>query len=118
MPYLDGKCYAHFWSRLLGVYERIRIDRNERVCHCRPDTSSELARTLYAYEKATGRIDRRDIYKNQINWLSRIQNENGSFSFAFADGTPAYYTIPTRFPNDNGNRQNERDWIDIISRLR
>ena len=85
-----------------GVYERIRIDRNERVCHCRPDTSSELARLLWMYEQVTGRSDRRDIYENQIAWLQRIQNENGSFCFAFADGTPAYYTIPTRFPNDNG----------------
>ena len=85
-----------------GVYERIRIDRNERVCHCRPDTSSELAKTLFLYEKESGKTDRKDIYENQIEWLRRVQNENGSFCFAFADGTPAYYVIRTRFPNDNG----------------
>ena len=71
-----------------GVYERIRIDRNERVCHCRPDTSSELAKTLFLYEKESGKTDRKDIYENQIEWLRRVQNENGSFCFAFADGTP------------------------------
>lgn len=43
-----------------------------------------------------------DVYENQINRLTRVQNENGSFCFAFADGTPAYYVIRTRFPNDNG----------------
>ena len=85
-----------------GVYERIRIDRNERVCHCRPDTSSEPARTIYAYERETGNKDLHDVYENQINRLTRVQNENGSFCFAFADGTPAYYVIRTRFPNDNG----------------
>ena len=59
------------------VYERIRIDRNERVCHCRPDTSSELARTIYAYERETGNKDLHDVYENQINRLTRVQNENG-----------------------------------------
>ena len=78
------------------VYERIRIDRNERVCHCRPDTSSELARTIYAYERETGNKDLHDVYENQINWLTRVQNENGDKNMLIPNqsNTLFSYTLP------------------------
>ena len=90
-----------------GVYERIRIDQNERVCHCRPDCSSELARVLQSYRETAGDERYNDVYENQIHWLQRVQNGEdktnaGSFPFAMADGTRKYYEISITFPNDNG----------------
>ncbi len=89
-----------------GIYERIRIDQNERVCLSRPDTASEYLVAVDGYKKLTGKNIYDDVYENVFNWLSFAQNNrediNGSFCFAFIDGNKTYSCDQSLYQNDNG----------------
>ena len=56
----------------VGVYERIRIDVNRRVCWTRPDCNTEIARVILK----RGREDNQDIYENIINWVLSVQDND------------------------------------------
>lgn len=92
-----------------GVYERIRININQRVCWTRPDCTAEMARVLLAHRQINEDNSRIDVYENLINWLLRVQNNDpdsmwyGSFPFFLFDG----WIVDNKsgratFQNDNG----------------
>ncbi|MDD2268175.1 MAG: hypothetical protein PHY15_01335 [Eubacteriales bacterium] len=88
----------------VGVYERIRIDVNRRVCWTRPDCNSEVARVLAKRENA----DYKDVYVNIVDWLLSVQDNNplsawyGSFPFYLYNGEYSDLSGEARFQNDNG----------------
>lgn len=89
-----------------GIYERIRIDQNERVCLSRPDTASEFLVAVNGYRKfiKTNKYD--VVFENVFKWLFFVQNTNeqvdGSFCFAFIDGNKTYACDQSLYQNDNG----------------
>lgn len=89
-----------------GIYERIRIDENERVCLSRPDTASEGLKAIYYYKEITKDTQFDDVYENLIKWLEFAINTDeviaGSFSFAFVDGNKHYKCDHFLYQNDNG----------------
>ena len=69
-----------------GIYERIRIDQNQRVCWTRPDCNAEFLHVLEVDKKLNN--DNNDEYFNNVyNWLLNKQNgaetgeDQGSFYF-------------------------------------
>lgn len=88
----------------VGVYERIRINVNRRVCWTRPDCNSEIARVILK----RGREDNRDIYENIITWLLSVADSDplsawyGSFPFYLYNGEYSDRSGLARFQNDNG----------------
>ena len=110
------KCLEWINSRMLtfnggynGIYERIRIDLNNRTNWSRPDCNAELARVIYLYNKITGDEKYNNLFNNIIEWLKRVQDNDplsiwkGSFPFYLIDG---YINDPpigdTVYQNDNG----------------
>jgi uncharacterized protein YyaL (SSP411 family) len=89
-----------------GIYERIRIDENERVCLSRPDTASEALKAIYYYKEATKSNRYDDVYENLVKWLEFAIHKDckiaGSFSFAFVDGNKRYKCDHSLYQNDNG----------------
>ena len=92
-----------------GVYERIRVSKNERVSLCRPDTASEYLLAVHLYRKATGNTAVYDReFKNVFGWLERSRNgyeseQPGGFPFALLDGKKQYTCADsTLYQNDNG----------------
>lgn len=91
-----------------GVYERIRISKNERVSLCRPDTASEYLLAVHLYRKATGSDAYAREFDNVFGWLERSrigyeQGEPGGYPFALLDGKKQYNCAdPTLYQNDNG----------------
>lgn len=92
-----------------GIYERIRIDENLRVCWTRPDCAAETARAMLLYERVTGSTAYADIAANLTDWLLLVQDTNpssawyGSFPFYLLDGYAENGGIgQTRYQNDNG----------------
>ncbi|MCW1300675.1 MAG: hypothetical protein OH335_04755 [Candidatus Parvarchaeota archaeon] len=103
-----------FDGGLNGVYERIRIDKHIRTNWVRPDCNAEIARDIALYKIITGDEHYTQIYRNIVNWLMRVQDNDplsawyGTFPFYLVDG----YILPeyvfgsmgahSIFPNDNG----------------
>lgn len=92
-----------------GIYERIRIDRHERVCWTRPDCNAEYLRVLTYYGKIAGGDPYRELREKIIAFLERIQDTDsdsvfrGSFPFYVIDGTiREEKTGETIYQNDNG----------------
>ena len=96
---------ASFNHASWGIYERIRIDENQRVCWVRPDCNSELLNTLELYERVYAK-NKEPYYTNILHWLKNVQNtdsdKKGSFNFYFLDGKYADGAAPALFQNDNG----------------
>ena len=74
-----------------GIYERIRINLNQRVPYCRPDCNSEYIRVLQEYGKLFG--DRNsETEKNIKKWLLSVQYKDkdnynyGAYPFYLIDG--------------------------------
>lgn len=93
-----------------GIWERIRIDRDEVVRWVRPDCTAE-ARELFA--AAADVLDRPElgaVADGLGDWLLGVQNDEGSFPFyRLHDSAPASQqhgangdTSGTLYPNDNG----------------
>ncbi|HBL85296.1 MAG TPA: hypothetical protein DDZ99_10460 [Clostridiales bacterium] len=88
----------------VGVYERIRINVNRRVCWTRPDCNAEIARVILKHNRA----DEKDIYENIINWLLSVQDNEpmsawyGSFPFYMYNGEYSDLSGEAKFQNDNG----------------
>ena len=109
------KCLGWIESQMLtynkgsaGVYERIRINVNERVCWTRPDCTSEVARAMKLHKRVNSTEKYEEIYANIVNWLLSVQDNDdfsawyGSFPFYLYDG----HTIDpgsgsARYQNDN-----------------
>ena len=91
-----------------GVYERIRVSKNERVSLCRPDTASEYLLAVHLYRKATGKDVYAREFDNVLGWLERSRNgyesgEPGGYPFALLDGKKQYTCADsTLYQNDNG----------------
>jgi uncharacterized protein YyaL (SSP411 family) len=90
-----------------GVYERLRTDLNLRVPRMRPDTATELMRTIHSYKTAYGENKYDDIYENLVKWLMKVQNTKGddgntAFAFYFVDGDRKMPSPNWLYPNDNG----------------
>lgn len=91
-----------------GVYERIRISKNERVSLCRPDTASEYLLAVHLYRKATGKEVYAREFDNVLGWLEKARNgsesgEKGGFPFAYIGGKKQYSGSDiTLYQNDNG----------------
>ncbi len=114
-----------------GVYERIRIDVNERVCLSRPDTASEFLVAAARYKEVTGFGGYDDVFENVFKWLDFVQNENegisGSFCFAFVDGNKRYSCDQSLYQNDNGKilinllslyeKNNDKRFYDMAKKL-
>jgi len=92
-----------------GVYERIRIDINQRVCWTRPDCTIEVARAMKLHKLLNNTDHYEDIYENFKNWVLSVQDNDelsawyGSFPFYMYDG---HYVDKgsgvARYQNDNG----------------
>ena len=88
----------------VGVYERLRIDVNRRVCWTRPDCNTEIARVILK----RGREDNQDIFENIINWVLSVQDNDpmsawyGSVPFYLHNGDLVDFSGRARFQNDNG----------------
>jgi len=103
-----------FDNGLNGVYERIHIEKRIRTNWVRPDCNAEIARDIALYKIITGDNHYTQIYKNIVNWLIRVQDNDklsawyGTFPFYFIDGhiLPEYVFgsmgAHSIFPNDNG----------------
>ena len=85
-----------------GIYERIRIDINQRVCWTRPDCNAEFLCVLANYRTVYGDEQRIDIYKNIARWLKSVQNVDGSFDFYYLDGHFKDEAGKGLWQNDNG----------------
>lgn len=92
-----------------GVYERIRIDINQRVCWTRPDCTAEMARVLLTHKEVNGDESRTDIYNNFINWLLKVQNDSGELSI-YTGGFP-FYLIDGWITGSEGTWQNDNGKI-------
>lgn len=74
-----------------GIYERIRIDQNQRVCWTRPDCNAEFLFVL-DLNKQINNSDSDEYFENILQWLLKKQNgpetgdKVGSFPFYFLDG--------------------------------
>lgn len=94
----QGNCLEWIEKQMLtfdggawGVYERIRISKNERVSLCRPDTASEYLLAVHLYRKATGKEVYAREFDNVLGWLEKARNgsesgEKGGFPFAYIGG--------------------------------
>ncbi|HPE94965.1 MAG TPA: hypothetical protein PLT66_02710, partial [Bacillota bacterium] len=88
----------------VGVYERIRINVNRRICWTRPDCNAEIARVILKRK----REDQHDIYENIVNWLLSVSDNDplsawyGSFPFYLYNGEYSDLSGQVRFQNDNG----------------
>lgn len=92
-----------------GIYERIRIDRHERVCWTRPDCNAEYLRVLYGYRMITHNSQYLELEEKITAFLERIQDTDplsvwkGSFPFFVIDGTiREKETGDSIYQNDNG----------------
>ena len=104
LSWIESQMYT-FNGASWGLYERIRINNNERVTRTRTDTSSEFLRTLFDFknEYYTNKYD--VPYENQIKWLQKVQNKDknaGAFPFTLNDGQSQDWYAPDLFQNDNG----------------
>ena len=90
-----------FW----GIYERIRIDVNQRVCCVRPDCNAEFLNVLELHENLNGQ-NKEPYYTNIFSWLESVQNteqgKEGSFYFYFLDGAYKDEFSKLIYQNDNG----------------
>ena len=91
-----------------GIYERVRINLNQRVPWVRPDTNAEYTRLLMYYQKLTGDRSKSDVLKHISHWLLGSQNAAaegeaaGSFNFFFIDGSITTTESGRIWQNDNG----------------
>lgn len=90
----------------LGIYERIRIDENQRVCWTRPDCNAEFLLVLDLFKQVTGK-DNFDYFQNVSKWLLSKQNgentgiDQGSFYFFYLDGSILTEEGTVLYQNDN-----------------
>jgi len=89
-----------------GIYERIRIDINQRVCWVRPDCNAEYLNVLDLHDRKNGRC-REPYYSNIFQWMKKVQNmedteKKGSYNFYFLDGVYQDGAAYALFQNDNG----------------
>ena len=88
-----------------GIYERIRIDVNQRVCCVRPDCNAEFLNVLELHENLNGQ-NKEPYYTNIFSWLESVQNteqgKEGSFYFYFLDGAYKDEFSKLIYQNDNG----------------
>ena len=90
-----------------GIYERIRIDENQRVCWTRPDCNAEFLYVLDLNKQLNGESNE-EYFKNILRWLLSKQNDeksgeqDGSFYFYFLDGCILEDGGKVFYQNDNG----------------
>lgn len=90
-----------------GIYERIRIDENQRVCWVRPDCNVEFLYVLNLHDQING-VENVEYFQNILSWLLSKQNgkdtkeKEGSFNFFFLDGWIVDETGKGIWQNDNG----------------
>lgn len=90
-----------------GIYERIRVDENQRVCWTRPDCNAEFLYVLDLH-KAVNEQDNEVYFSNILSWLLSKQNgketeeKEGSFNFYFLDGSIVEEMGKSLYQNDNG----------------
>lgn len=89
-----------------GIYERIRIDENQRICCVRPDCNAEFLNVLDLHERLNG-SDKNPHFENIFRWLKKVQNTEetvgkGSYNFYFLDGAYKDEAAQLIYQNDNG----------------
>lgn len=85
-----------------GIYERLRIDLNQRVPYCRPDCNAEFARVLMWEKLINQSTDNDRLTDNVIRWLLLSQSKDGSFPFYLIEGFVDVKEGRTIYQNDNG----------------
>src|SRR5699024_9833906 len=93
-----------------GIWERIRIDRDEIVRWVRPDCTAEARELFSTAADVLDRPELRPVAEGMGGWLLGVQDPAGSFPFyRLHSSAPASHqrgagddTSGTLYPNDNG----------------